>query len=389
MPTFTPTTRTNNEYNAVYIRLSHKSATDYIKTSMVLHKSGIKKGKIADFTILANCANLIKSYLFKINDLNIDGWSVKELKEFLTNDTKDISFSNFSIQYIEQMQLSGRRKPAANYRTALNSLENFLGKKLLFSDITSKNLKSWIKSLENTARAKEMYPNVIKKLFDEGCFEYNDYENNIFRISHQPFKIIDIPTADLPGKRNLDKSLFVKLLNVKATFPREMLAQDMITLAVCLAGINTVDLYNLEKYEYRSGKLCYNRSKEENVRKDKAYFEITVPQHLHDIFERYKGKNRLFNFHEQYADADNFSRAVNKGIRSLLAKLHIENSITYYSLRHMWATVAKNECGATTEQVAFSLNHVSAHKVTVGYIEKDFSTVDYWNEKVIEAMFCT
>ena len=389
MPTFTPTTRTNNEYNAVYIRLSHKSATDYIKTSMVLHKSGIKKGKIADFTVLANCANLIKSYLFKINDLNIDGWSVKELKEFLSNDTKEISFSNFSIQFIEKMETSGRRKPAANYRTALTSLENFLGKKLLFSDITSKNLRKWIESLQNTARAKEMYPNIIKKLFDEGCFEYNDYENNIFRISHQPFKIVSIPTADLPGKRNLDKSVFVKLLNVKATFPREMLAQDMITLAACLAGINTVDLYNLEKSEYRNGKLCYNRSKEEKTRKDKAYFEISVPEYLSDIFDRHKGKTRLFNFREQYADADNFSRAVNKGIKSLLNKTDVEDRITYYWMRHLWATVAQNDCGATTEEVAFSLNHASAHKVTEGYIDKNFSPVDHWNEKVIEVLFCT
>lgn len=388
MPTFNPTVRTNNEYNSVYIRLSHKSATDYIKTSMILHKSGIKKGKISDFTVLANCSNLIKSYIFKINDLNIDTWNVKELKEFLSSDNKDISFSDFSIQYIEKMEVSGRKKPAANYRTALNSLENFIGRKLFFSDVTSKNIRNWIESLKNTARAKELYPISIKKLFDEGCFEHNDYERNIIKISHQPFKVIKIPSSDTAKERNLDKSVFAKILSVHAVYPREMLAQDMITLAICLAGINAVDLYNLEKNEFISGKLCYNRTKEENQRKDKAYFEITVPDFLLDIFDKYKGKTRLFNFREQYADADNFSKAINKGIESLLDKLDIDENITYYWLRHMWATVAKNDCGATTEEVAFALNHSSAHKITERYIEKDFSPVDTLNEKVMETVFC-
>ncbi|MDR2057154.1 MAG: hypothetical protein LBP83_02530 [Dysgonamonadaceae bacterium] len=56
MATFSPAIRTKDkELNTVYIRISHNSKTDYIKTSMYVHKSGIKKGEIADHTILANC----------------------------------------------------------------------------------------------------------------------------------------------------------------------------------------------------------------------------------------------------------------------------------------------------------------------------------------------
>ena len=49
MATCNPAARTKDkEFNTVYIRISNNSKTDYIKTSMSVHKSGIKKGEIAD-----------------------------------------------------------------------------------------------------------------------------------------------------------------------------------------------------------------------------------------------------------------------------------------------------------------------------------------------------
>ena len=48
MATFNPTVRTKKEYNSVYIQINHNSKPDYIKTSMIAHKSHIKKGKITD-----------------------------------------------------------------------------------------------------------------------------------------------------------------------------------------------------------------------------------------------------------------------------------------------------------------------------------------------------
>ena len=104
------------------------------------------------------------------------------------------------------------------------------------------------------------------------------------------------------------------------------------------------------------------------------------------ILEIYKGKIRLFNFKDTYADADNFSKAVNFGLKSLCRKAKVQ-VITTYWLRHSWATLAQNECGASTEEVAFALNHASAHRVTERYIEKDFTPIDKLNEKVIEFIF--
>ena len=58
-----------------------------------------------------------------------------------------------------------------------------------------------------------------------------------------------------------------------------------------------------------------------------------------------------------------------------------------YNFRHSWATIAQNNCGASTAEVGFALNHSSAHRVTEGYIKKDYSPINLLNEKVIECVF--
>lgn len=59
----------------------------------------------------------------------------------------------------------------------------------------------------------------------------------------------------------------------------------------------------------------------------------------------------------------------------------------FYISRHSWATIAQNNCGASTAEVGFALNHSSAHRVTEGYIKKDYSPISVLNEKVIACVF--
>ena len=118
--------------------------------------------------------------------------------------------------------------------------------------------------------------------------------------------------------------------------------------------------------------MVYNWKKTEAKRKDRAYIEVLVNEEILPLFEKHKGKNRLFNFSERYAGSDIFLAAVNRGLKSLCQKAGVPK-ITVYRLRHTWATVAQNGCGASTELVGFCLNHASAHPVTEGYIKKDYS----------------
>jgi integrase len=336
---------------------------------------------------------MIKRYIDRIKNVSISEWTVQELKEFLIS-KGDISFSDFARKYIDGMRNEGRDGQANNYTAALNSMEaHFKTKDVSFYAITSKKLREWIDSLSETKRAKQMYPIIIKKLFNEGRLEYNDYDRNVIRIQNQPFMAVKIPGADVPNKRSIEIDSLKRIFRFVPETANEELAHDVALITFCLAGINTIDLYNMEKSEFIKGKLCYNRTKTKKERKDKAYIEILAPERILPLFDKYAGKKRLFDFRERYSDVGNFRKYVNKGLKSICEKVNrgIDEEkedrvpdITVYWLRHTWATIAQNNCKASTEMVAFCLNHTSAHRTTEGYIKKDFTPIDELNRKVLD-----
>ena len=87
-----------------------------------------------------------------------------------------------------------------------------------------------------------------------------------------------------------------------------------------------------------------------------------------------------------YKSNNSFNKYLNEGLKDF-CKIAEVDAVSTYTFRHSWATIAQNQCGASTELVGFALNHASAHRVTEGYIKKDFSPIDVLNEKVIKCVF--
>ena len=396
MAVFTPTVRTTKEFNTVYIRVSHNSGIGYIKTGMTIHKSGIRKGKIINTEILSNCALMIKSFYDRINDLNIEKWTVQKLKNFLENKNTDISFTDFAKRFINKMKNDGRDNSAGCYERAVNSLSRYMEKdNIFFNDMTSKVIVGWIDSMRNSLRKKSMYPAHIKTIFNAGLLEYNDYDFNVIQIRVNPFVRIKIPKPRVTDKRSVSADIIKEVLSADITFPldyeglsRKEIGRDVAMMIFFLAGINAADLYDLQANALKTDwKLCYNRKKTRDRSGTGSYIEITVPEIIRPLFAKYKAKKgKLFLFSNRYSDANGFVKNVNKGLKVICEELGVEK-VTTYTFRHSWATIAQNNCGASTELVAFALNHASVHKITEGYIRKDYSPIDILNKKVIDYVF--
>lgn len=386
MATFKATVQKKREDGMylVYIRCTHNRKIAYIKTDMYISDKQIKKGDIKDFDVIAKCAIKIKEWNERLNREDIDNWNVKEVVDFITQGKEDISFSNYCIQFIDNMINEGRDKSASNYQCAIKSFELKFGQTVAFQNLTSKMIMDWISTLSNTARAKSSYPKAIKAIFEAGCLEYNDYDRNLIRIPNQPFRSVKIPKADVPEKRAIDASIIRKILEYKTTTKRSELAQDVVRLMIYLVGINTVDLFYLKQSNVVGDKLCYNRRKTMHGRSDKAYIEISINPEVKYLLDKYRGIDNLFDW--SYKNEADFNKYVNMGLKKICSDLSIP-PVDTYTFRHSWATIAQNKCGASTELVAFCLNHSSAHKVTEGYIEKDFTPIDKMNNKVLDYIF--
>ena len=293
----------------VYIRVTHKRNTSFIKTDkMVSKKELTKTNEIKDPYVLQYCAQKIVEYTERLNKKDIEHWTVKEVVEFLTNGDNDICFSEYARVHIDRMIDRGQERNAKNYKLALQHLERFTGTdKVMFSQLTSATVNRWIKSLEQTHRAKEMYPICMRQVFKAAILEYNDYDNGIIRIKTNPWVKVEIPSADRTEKLAITPEACREFFSFpipesKLKLPLTEFGRDVAMMVLCLAGINTVDLFELKKQDYENGIIHYQRAKTKKFRADGAYMEMRVPAIIQPLFEKYMNTatddERLFNFYQ-------------------------------------------------------------------------------------------
>ena len=382
----------------VYIRVTHNRTTQYIKTDKMVTKRELSKGKdITDPVVMRFCSSLIIDYTAKLNTVDTRSWTARMVVDFLQKGDEDLCFSDYARKHIDSLIDNGQARNAKNYELALQHMERYFGTtKVKFSQLTSANMVKWIKTLENTSRAKEMYPVCMRQVFRAAIEEMNDYDTGIIRVKTNPWVKVKIPQADCPEKRAISaedcrKFFAAPLPESKMKSPLPELGRDVAMMVLCLAGINTVDLYLLKKADYHGGIIHYRRAKTKRSRADGAYFEMRVPDIIKPLFDKYASGHDdeyLFNFHQRHTTSDSFGANVNIGIKKICESMNLAKEDWYcvYTFRHTWGTVAQNDCGATLSEVGFGMNH-SQNKVTRGYVKLDFTPAWELNERVIDFIF--
>ena len=390
--------RTDGLYS-VYIRVVHNRKPGYIKTSKIVDAHHISNdGEPTDPVVNEYCAMLIRKYSDRLNRTNTSFWSVKEVIDYLLETDEEICFSDYAKLHIKQMLVENRERTAKNYKLAVAHLERYIGTtQIMFSQLTANVLKKWIESLSNTNRAKEMYPTCIRQIFKAAITDLNDDEKGIEKIKFNPWLKITIPKSDSTVQRAISAEACREFFNrplpeTKMISSLPELGRDVALLSLCLGGINTVDIFELKKENYKDGIIGYKRAKTKHSRKDEAYIEMRVEPFIQATFDKYlsdENDEYLFKFHKRYSNPDSFNANVNIGIRKICADMGMkkEDYYCYYTFRHTWATIAQNDCDANLYEVAFGMNHSHGLNITRGYVKIDFTPAWELNAKVIDFIF--
>ncbi|MBR6189154.1 MAG: transposase [Prevotella sp.] len=390
-------------YWPVYIRVTHHRVPYFMKTDKMVDNRGLIKStkEIKDPFVKKELDILVTDYIDRLNKVDISTWTVHEVVQFLKEGNSDVCFSDYAREYQTKMILEGHARNARTYELSYQNLERYAGTtKVMFSHLTSAFINGWIKSLSDTARAKEQYPVCVRQIFKQALLEFNDYDTGLLRIKTNPWPKVKIPKSDTPRKRAITmedcrKFFAAPLPDSDRKYPLPELGRDVAMMILCLAGINTVDLYFAEKKNHHDNIIGYERRKTRDARADNAWFEIRVPDIIKPIVEKYidtSDSDYLFNFHKRFSTYDSFNANVNIGIRQICEKvLNIKHGEGYsgYTFRHTWATVAQNECEASLADVDFGLNHSHKTQMARTYVKIDFTPAWKLNEKVVDKIFFT
>ena len=389
--------RADKTYN-VKIRVIHNRKTLYISSSYYINSNDVTKGgKIKRQDVLIACEDIIREYqdtIFKVK--HIDDLSVSELVDLLK--TKDnleyIDFLSFGYTFLEDLMQKGFVNTALSYQTALNSFRNFLGVSTIdIRDINRVMVRKYIDYLVETNTGVKnaryaVYTNKLSALHNRMSELYNNDELDILLIKSNPFLKITLPDKIQTIKQTLSVIQIQEIASLKNSNKKMTIGIDLLIISFCLCGMNLRDIF--ECSDYTDGRITYQRTKTKRKRKDNAEISIMVEPEIQELIDKYKdptGK-RVFYFYNKYASYVSFSQTVLQCMTKLRDILSLGDTFSFYTARHSWATIARNDAMVDMYDVHQALNHADkSMAITDIYIRKDWSAIDRANRKVLDLIF--
>ena len=148
---------------------------------------------------------------------------------------------------------------------------------------------------------------------------------------------------------------------------------------------SSADLYNATEYDGEY--ITYFRTKTKDRLNDKAKMVVRVHPVIKEIVERYKGKEKVFNFYERFSSMSDLNRSINIVLKEIGKEMGVDN-LQLYAARHSMATIAANDAGIDRWTVNIMLNHTDqSMRVTELYIKRDFTPINEANDRLMKFIF--
>ena len=388
----------------VKICVYHQGVRRYVETTHFVSKKQLDvRFKIKDKFLWNLVEKTLEEYREAISHLGskVNFFSCDDLVNYLKEKDTEIDFIQFCGEHIDWLKKEKRNGTANTHRSVRNSLIDYFGRESVsITEIHSNMLYSYerfLKGERTMKRFNQLGKEVItvekglsdsglhnhmrdlRTLFNAACLRYNNEDLGLYKIKHYPFKRYKIGSAPLTRKRNNSIEEIIKIRDC-STPPdsRVEMAKELYMLSFYLCGMNAVDIYHAKTENIRNGRIEYNRAKTKGRRKDRAFISIKIVDEAKPLIEKYLGVLQL-----RYTSHEGLDTALSKGMKDLRDLAGVPD-ITFYWARHSFASLARNSCRISKDDVALALNHVDeGHKTTDIYIAKDWKIVDEVQEKVM------
>ena len=390
------------------IRVYHNGTTAYLPTpiftAFVRFKRGASSGSITDANVedALNCR--VRSLRRIINDSGHiieeceDARSVVAFLDRKMNQEKSLDYLAFLRTTIQSLPEKGTRDL---HCTLLANLVRFVGAESLpvrrLNSAFLRNFEAWLKSdnrgLEHARPLRDStiqtYFSVLQRVYNKMLRQYNDYDTGDIVIPHDPFRNF-VPDLHVSYQK---KAVAADVIRRIAAYEpsrwgtaSRLFARDMFLLSFALAGMNIMDIYTCETY--RDGRIDYCRTKTREKKLGRAFISVPVSPEIADIFDRYRdGKGlRVFDLYQRFPTIHIVRATLSNGMKLLSRDLGLEPT-TFYAARHSFATIARNDCDVSMDDIALCLTHRSGYDMTDTYVRPDFSRVDRVIRRVLDFVF--
>ena len=285
-------------------------------------------------------------------------------------------FTLCANNYIKSLRREGRHATAHVYKNALRSFTQFCGSDFIsFRQVNRENLKrynAYLTASHLKLNTISTYMRMLRCIYNRGVDARQ--APYVYRLFHDVFTGVDTRQ-----KKAIPVNELYMLLNADPQCEKLRRTQAIANLLFQFSGMPFADLAHLEKSNLEQGILKYNRIKTGtpmsveilDTAKDMFYkLRNTHPNSRQDypdyLFQILSGEYRRTE-EEGYIEYQSTLRRFNNHLKSLAKRLHVHSSVTSYTFRHSWATMAKFQ-GVSIEMISESLGHKSI-KTTQIYLK--------------------
>ena len=318
------------------------------------------------------CINYIKEELESIRDsLESRGeYTTSELVQAYKNRNDMNCFFTYAGCRINELTASGRDGTAANYRSAVNAFEHYLGSRdLSVDDLTQKTVEAFIDSQTrqgNSPNTAAFYVKQLRAIYNKA------YDEGYVCSAHNPFHRIKLKGCKTP-KRAIAKKEINRICgaDLKGRHRHLELSRDLFMFSLYTRGMAFVDMCYLKKENIHGNMLVYRR------RKTGQWLQIRIEAPLKELL-------RMLRDDDSYKGYRYIQRRLNKRIREIGDLLEFNFPLTFYVARHTWATLA-HESGIAMSVISEGMGHGSEKTTRIYLAGLSHQIIDKANRAVINS----
>ena len=294
-----------------------------------------------------------------------------------------VSFFKEQIKYCTVNKMLGT---ARNYDRTLNSFYKFLsGNDIPFKMITEElvlEYERWLIKKGLTRNSCSFYLRNLRAIYNKAVKHH---------LTEQKFPFNNVYTGiDRTRKRAVNEAVIMNLQNLDLTYSKPLaLARDLFIFSYCTRGMSFVDISFLKKTNISNGIISYFR------RKTGQRLSIRLEPCMERIIRRYENETTDSPYvfpiitatepataYKQYQIALNYH---NQKLKRLEKKIGGNLSLSSYTARHTWATIAR-KYNIPLAVISEGMGHTSEKTTQIYLASIENSVIDEANKKIVDAL---
>ena len=287
---------------------------------------------------------------------------------------------------ITSLKKSGQLGTARNFQRTLNSFSAFLnGEDIPFcqmDEMLVTKYEEWLADRKMAKNSSSFYMRNLRSAYNKAVSQH------LVEQAH-PFQEV-YTGVDQTRKRAVDEDIIIQLqkLNLGSSLPLAF-TRDLFLFSYCTRGMAFVDIAFLKKENIKGGMLSYVRHK------TGQRLSIHIEPCIDNIIKRYETataegpyvfpiitSSHLEKAYREYQTALGYHNRKLKRLGKLIGK---DLSLSSYTPRHSWATVARNH-NVPLYVISAGMGHAS-EKTTLIYLNSvENSVIDQANKDILATL---